>query len=153
MKLRIMMAVLALTPPATTPADARRAPATRVATIPLVIQTAHGRRKLDVEVARTAEQQRRGLMFRTSLPPHGGMIFPMEPPRLATFWMKNTLIPLDMIFIRADGTIARIAENVTPESLALVDSGEPVSAVLEIAGGRAAAWKIGAGDRVSWAGR
>jgi len=76
-------------------------------------------------------------MYRTSLPKHGGMIFPMASPRWASFWMKNTLIPLDMIFIRADGHIARIAANTVPESLNTVESGEPVIAVLEIIGGGA----------------
>jgi len=66
------------------------------------------------------------------------------------FWMKNTLVPLDMIFIRADGTIVRIAAQTVPLSLESVGSGEPVAAVLEIAGGRAAELGIRAGDRVSW---
>src|SRR5690606_7146651 len=105
-----------------------------------------------VEVARTQEEQARGLMFRTSLPEDGGMIFPFDPPRPAGFWMKNTVIPLDMIFIRADGSIARIAEQTVPYSLQSVDSGEPVAAVLELAGGKAAAMGIAEGDLVSWAG-
>ena len=77
------------------------------------------------------------------------MIFPFPQPRMASFWMRNTLIPLDMIFIRADGTIARIAAKTVPHSLEPVSSGEPVAAVLEIAGGRAAELGIGEGDRVS----
>ena len=89
-------------------------------------------------------------MFRTSLPGNGGMIFPMDPPRPVSFWMKNTPLPLDMIFIRADGTIARIAAETVPYSLDIVESGEPVAAVLEIAGGGAAAAGIEEGDRVSW---
>ena len=74
----------------------------------------------------------------------------MDPPRPASFWMKNTVIPLDMIFVRPDGTIARIAADTVPYSLDPVDSGEPVSAVLEIAGGRAAELGIAEGDKVSW---
>jgi uncharacterized membrane protein (UPF0127 family) len=66
--------------------------------------------------------------------------------------MKNTVIPLDMIFIRTDGSIARIAENTVPYSLDLVESGEPVAAVLEIAGGAAAEAGVAEGDRVSWPG-
>nr|WP_047169377.1 DUF192 domain-containing protein [Sphingomonas sp. Y57] len=120
------------------------------ATVPLTIQTARGRLDYAVEVAATPQEQARGLMYRTSLPERGGMIFPMKPPREASFWMKNTYIPLDMIFIRADGTIARIAANTVPEDLTPVESGEPVAAVLEIAGGGAAANGIAEGDKVEW---
>jgi uncharacterized membrane protein (UPF0127 family) len=106
--------------------------------------------KFIVEVARTPEQQAQGLMFRQSLAPNSGMIFLNEAPRPASFWMKNTLIPLDIIFIRPDGTIARIAENTVPLSLDPVPSLEPVSAVLEIAGGRASQLRIKPGDKVRW---
>lgn len=126
--------------------------AVHAATVPLAIHTAGGMRKFRVEVARTEAEQERGLMFRTELAADGGMIFPFQPPRPATFWMKNTPLPLDMIFIRADGTIARIAAQTAPFSLDLVESGEPVAAVLEIRGGRAAAAGIREGDRVSWPG-
>ena len=144
------LALLAVAPLAASSAVAR--PARHdAATIPLTIATAHRVRHFNVEVARTDAEQQRGLMFRRSLPPRGGMIFPMRPARLASFWMKNTLIPLDIIFIRADGTIVRIA-NATPLSLDLVDSGEPVAAVLEIGGGRAAMLGIHADDKVSWRG-
>ncbi|KQX21687.1 MULTISPECIES: DUF192 domain-containing protein [unclassified Sphingomonas] len=123
------------------------------ATVPLTIRTASGTRSYAVEVASTPQEQARGLMYRTSLPDHGGMIFPMVPPRDASFWMKNTYIPLDMIFIRADGTIARIAANTVPEDLTPVPSGEPVAAVLEIVGGGAAADGIAEGDVVEWKNR
>ncbi len=118
--------------------------------VALEIKTAAGVRTFKVEVARTPEQQERGLMFRTSLPDDGGMIFPIAVPREASFWMKNTVIPLDMIFIRSDGTIARIADNTIPYDLTPVSSGEPVTAVLELAGGKAAALGIAEGDRVIW---
>lgn len=117
---------------------------------PLTIETKRGPRTFRVEIARTGEEQARGLMFRTSLPDRGGMIFPMAPPRPATFWMKNTPLPLDIIFIRADGTIARIAARTTPYSLDLIESGEPVAAVLEIIGGGAEAAGIAEGDKVIW---
>ncbi len=120
------------------------------ATIPLTIRSQATSHKFDVEVARTEAEQERGLMFRKSLPKNGGMIFPMEPPRSASFWMKNTVIPLDMIFIRPDGSIARIAADTVPYALDPVDSGEPVGAVLEIAGGRAAALGIAEDDVVTW---
>jgi uncharacterized membrane protein (UPF0127 family) len=89
-------------------------------------------------------------MHRQSLAPDRGMIFPYDQPRPASFWMKNTLIPLDMIFVRSDGTIARIAAETVPLSLEPVPSLEPVAAVLEIAGGRAAELGIQPGDRVRW---
>ncbi len=121
--------------------------------VPLSIASANGRHDFKVEVARTPEQQERGLMFRSNLAPDAGMIFPMEPPRSASFWMKNTVIPLDLIFIRPDGSIARIAADAVPYSLSPIDSGEPVSAVLEIAGGRAAALGIAEDDKVTWTGK
>jgi uncharacterized membrane protein (UPF0127 family) len=116
----------------------------------LTIRTRNGERRFTVEVARTPEQQAQGLMHRQSLAPDAGMIFPYDPPQQAAFWMKNTVIPLDMIFIRPDGTIAQIAANTVPYSLDPVPSLEPVAAVLEIAGGRAGELGIAVGDRVSW---
>jgi uncharacterized membrane protein (UPF0127 family) len=121
--------------------------------VPLDIVTARATLHFKVEVALTPQDQERGLMFRTSLPERGGMIFPMKPSRWATFWMKNTLIPLDIIFIREDGHIARIAANAAPESLDLIESGEPVASVLEIIGGGAAAAGIAPGDEVRWPNR
>ena len=90
-------------------------------------------------------------MFVTALEPNEGMIFPYDPPQPVAFWMRNTLIPLDMIFIRQDGSIARISTAV-PHSEAMMPSGEPVAAVLEIAGGRAAELGISEGDKVEWGG-
>ena len=119
--------------------------------VPLTIRSLSRTHRFTVEVARTPEEQATGLMNRQSLAPDRGMLFPYEPPRSTSFWMKNTLIPLDMIFIRPDGTIARIAANTVPLSLEPVPSLEPVAAVLEIAGGRAAELGIGEGDRVEWA--
>lgn len=136
------------------PAGARDAAAGEAAaTVPLNIVTKGGKIAFQVEVARTPEEQARGLMYRTSLAEDRGMIFPMTPPRFASFWMKNTYIPLDLIFIRTDGSIARIAANAVPEDLSPISSGEPVAAVLEIAGGGAARHGIVEGDRVSWVGR
>jgi len=116
--------------------------------VPLTIHSTTGDHRFTVEVAATPGQQETGLMFRRSLAGDRGMIFPYDPPQDVAFWMKNTLIPLDMVFIRADGTIARIAANTVPESLEPVPSGEPVAAVLEIRGGRAAELGIREGDRV-----
>ncbi|RVT92538.1 DUF192 domain-containing protein [Sphingomonas crocodyli] len=150
LRFRIAVALACATLAACAPTATTAAKADAKAAVPLTIKTATGERHFLVEVARTFEEQERGLMFRTSLPPQGGMIFPMVPNRVATFWMKNTLIQLDMIFIRADGTIARIA-TAQPETLDTVDSGEPVAAVLEIVGGGAAKAGIAEGDRVIWA--
>jgi uncharacterized membrane protein (UPF0127 family) len=118
--------------------------------VPLSIESSGKIHRFIVEIAETGEQQAQGLMFRKSLAPDRGMVFPRDPPGDASFWMKNTLIPLDIIFIRPDGTIARIAENTVPMSLDPVPSLEPVGAVLEIAGGRSAELGIRAGDKVRW---
>lgn len=139
-------------------AGGSKAQADAAATVPVTVTGAGGTHRFDVELADTAAEQERGLMFRTDLRPNGGMLFapyPPDggPPREASFWMRNTPSPLDIIFIRADGTIARIAENTVPFSEAPVPSGEPVAAVLEIPGGRAAELGIAEGDRVNWPGR
>jgi uncharacterized protein len=117
----------------------------------LTIKTASGAAHIfTVEVARTREEQARGLMFRESLAPDRGMIFPYDPPQTASFWMHNTFIPLDMVFIRKDGTIAQIAANTEPNSDLPIASGEAVAAVLEIGGGETQKRNIGEGDHVSW---
>ncbi len=127
----------------------------QVATVPVTITSAQGKHRFEVEAARTTAEQAQGLMYRTDLKPDGGMLFAPYPPegggpREASFWMKNTPTPLDILFIRADGTIARIAENTVPFSEAAVPSGEPVAAVLELVGGRSAELGISEGDSVSW---
>lgn len=123
------------------------------AAIPLTISMAGKQHRFRVEVARTEAEQEKGLMFRTELPADGGMLFPFAKPKLASFWMKNTLIPLDMIFVRADGSIDRIAENTIPESLEPVVSGGEVAAVLELAGGTATRLGLDESARVSWTDR
>jgi uncharacterized membrane protein (UPF0127 family) len=133
----------------TPPAPAARSSA-GLEQVPLTIESSGKTHRFIVEVAETGEQQAQGLMHRQSLAPDRGMVFPRDPPGDASFWMKNTLIPLDIIFIRTDGTIARIAENTVPMSLDPVPSLEPVGAVLEIAGGRSAQLGIKAGDKVRW---
>ena len=119
--------------------------------VPLTIRSASGTHRFTVEIARTDDQQQHGMMFRTELAPDRGMLFPYNPPQRVGFWMKNTLIPLDIIFIRSDGTIVRITTAV-PHSETPVPSGEPVAAVLEIAGGRAAQLGIKEGDIAQWRG-
>jgi len=117
--------------------------------VPLVIRSGGKAHRFTVEVAASPAEQQTGMMFRTSLAPDRGMLFPYAPPQPVGFWMRNTLIPLDMVFIRADGTIARIATAV-PHSLEQVWSYEPVVAVLEIAGSRSAELGISEGDRVDY---
>lgn len=118
--------------------------------VPLTIISGNKTHKFTAEVAKSQQEQARGLMFRNNLAPDAGMIFPFESNRMASFWMKNTVIPLDIIFVRSDGTIESIAANTTPYSLDPVASGEPVAAVLELAGGRAAELAIKPGDQVRW---
>ena len=130
-------------------ATAAKAP---VALLPLVIKSEKGPQRFTVEVAATPQQQEAGLMFRKELADDGGMLFPMDPPRTASFWMKNTLIPLDMLFIRTDGTIAFIGANTVPYSREPVSAGVPVAAVLELRGGRVAELGIKEGDLVQWGG-
>ena len=143
-------ALMGCSPQAATPAPLDRSSA-GLEQVTLTIKQQNNRQSVfTVEVARTPEEQARGLMHRQSLAPDRGMIFPYSPPQPVGFWMKNTLIPLDMIFIRQDGTIASIAENTVPLSLEMVPSVEPVVAVLEIAGGRSAQLGIKAGDKVDW---
>jgi hypothetical protein len=115
----------------------------------LVIVTRDGlRHAFNVEMATTSQQQRVGEMFRTRVPPDGGMLFDWGVPRPSPMWMQNTLVPLDMLFINPDGTIRHIAENTVPESLAAIDSGGPVRAALEVAAGTAARLNIRVGDKV-----
>jgi len=118
--------------------------------VPLTVQSDGRTHRFTVEVARTVEAQATGLMNRSSLAPDRGMVFPFDAPRQASFWMKNTLIPLDIIFVRADGSIANVEANTVPLSLQPVYSEGPVAAVLEIAGGRAAELGIKPGDKVKW---
>lgn len=119
-------------------------------TMPVAISAAGKVHRFNIEVARTPAEQARGLMFRTAIAPDGGMIFPLDPPRAASFWMKNCPVPQDWLFIRADGSIARLVENTVPYSLEPVGVDEPVAAVLEIAGGRAAELGITADAKVTW---
>ena len=117
--------------------------------MPLTIRSATGIHHFHVQIAATPDEQERGLMFYKSLGPDQGMIFPYDPPQDISFWMKNTLIPLDIIFVRADGTIARITKAKALDETPL-PAGEPVGAVLEIRGGRAAELGIKPGDKVEW---
>ena len=115
---------------------------------PLTIVGGSGRHAFQVEVARNDADRVQGLMYRRNLAPDRGMLFDFARVQPISMWMQNTYIPLDMIFIRPDGSIARIAENAEPLSTRTIPSGEPVLAVLEVPGGTAARLGLKAGDRV-----
>jgi uncharacterized membrane protein (UPF0127 family) len=104
----------------------------------------------DVWVADTPERGEQGLMFVRDLPPERGMVFPFTPPRVVSFWMKNTYIELDMLFIAADGRVVKVIERAPPLRLDLLSSGVPVAAVLELRGGEAGLLGLRVGDQVSW---
>src|SRR5215472_4733843 len=137
------LSLLSLPPPAS-PASAQDLQS-------LEIASKTGVHVFGVELAVTPEEQAKGLMFRRQLPEKQGMLFDFHREQPTAFWMKNTYIPLDMIFIRADGRILRIAENTKPLSEDLVPSGGPVRAVLEVVGGTAKKLGIAPGDRVGHA--
>jgi uncharacterized protein len=115
---------------------------------PLTIETGRGPLEFRVELAATPAERARGLMFREALADDHGMLFDFGDPQPVTMWMRNTFIPLDIIFIKADGRISRIARDAQPLSDKVIDSGEPVSAVLELRGGVTAEQGIQPGDRV-----
>ena len=125
--------------------------ATHAATLrqePLEITTSKATVKFTVEIADTEATRNRGMMYRKSLAPDKGMLFDFKTPREAAFWMRNTLIPLDIIFITQDGRILTIARNAVPHSEVPIPSGGAIRGVLELAGGRAAQLGIYPGDRV-----
>lgn len=124
-------------------------PQTGLAVIPLTVTTQRGKHVFQVEVAKTIPEQERGLMFRTSMAPDHGMIFPYDGTPVS-FWMHDTILPLDIIFIGTDHRILNIAANAKPYSDTPIPSAGPVSGVLEINGGRAAQLGIKPGDRVTW---
>jgi uncharacterized membrane protein (UPF0127 family) len=115
---------------------------------PLTIETAAGPRNFTVEIADNDLTRERGLMFRTALAADRGMLFDFLEPQETSFWMKNTLIPLDMLFVRADGVITNIKADAKPGDLTPIPSDGPIRAVIEIAGGGAARLGIKPGDHV-----
>ncbi|MFN4113163.1 MAG: DUF192 domain-containing protein [Sphingomonadaceae bacterium] len=125
-------------------------PVSGLKVIPLAVASGSKRHAFTVELAETLPQQQRGLMFRTELGPDEGMIFPYRYPQILGFWMKNTPLPLDIIFIDEDRRIINIAARTTPYSLDSVYSERPAIAVLELIGGRAEELGIRPGDKVEW---
>ena len=118
--------------------------------IDLTVTHQHRQHRFRVEVASTPEAQERGLMFRKAMGADEGMIFPMPSGQPASFWMKNTVLPLDIIFIDLDGRISNIAANARPYDETPLYSVGAVSGVLELNGGRAAQLGIEPGDTVKW---
>ena len=118
--------------------------------IPLVLETRTGVHQYRAEVAATPDQQAAGLMFRTRMGAAEGMIFPFSPPRQASFWMENTILPLDLVFIDTNGRVQNIAANAKPYSRDLIPSDGVVQAVLELNAGEAARIGLKPGDRVRY---
>ncbi|MDX2099666.1 MAG: DUF192 domain-containing protein [Leptolyngbyaceae cyanobacterium bins.59] len=119
--------------------------------LPISALTKLGGRTIRLEVALTPQQQAMGLMYRTSMPEDTGMLFPFQPPRVVSFWMKNVVINLDMVFIR-NGQIRAIAANVPPcktEPCPMYGPSEAIDQVIELRGGRAAELGLKVGDRVT----
>jgi uncharacterized protein len=150
MNRRTVLALLALSPAAAlAQSNEPTGPQPELPKQQIVIVTKDGQRHVfNVEVAVTPMQQETGLMFRKSVPPDGGMLFQWDTPKQSEMWMKNTLVPLDMVFIAADGTIDSIAEDTVPQSLGIIASHGSVLATLELAGGTTARLGITVGDKV-----
>lgn len=125
-------------------------PVSGLEVVPLTVISGQDRHDFRVEVARSVEQQRQGLMYREELGPNEGMIFPYKTPAMQGFWMRNTPLPLDIIFVGPDGRIINIAANTQPFSDQSVYSEGAANLVLEIPGGRAAELGIEPGDLVEW---
>jgi uncharacterized membrane protein (UPF0127 family) len=115
---------------------------------PLSIETASGRHAFQVEVAKDGAMREQGLMYRRSLDPDRGMLFDFGAEEPVSMWMQNTYVPLDMVFIRADGTVHRVEEHTTPLSTRTIDSGVDVRYVLEVPAGTAARIGITRGSKV-----
>ena len=147
--MRALRFAAALLLPAIAGFAATAAPARAAAQDTLEIVSSSGVHAFAVELATNDAERERGLMYRKELPEGHGMLFDFQIEQPVAFWMHNTYIPLDMIFIAGDGHIAHIAENAKPLSDALIPSGGPILAVLEVIAGTARKFSIAVGDRVS----
>src|SRR6202790_2702961 len=116
---------------------------------PLEIVTKNGVQVFSVEMATTEQEKETGLMYRKAMPDGKGMLFDFSPEQQISMWMKNTYISLDMIFIRADGRLLRVAENTEPLSTRIIPSGGLAKGVLEVIAGTAKKYGIEPGDRVA----
>lgn len=133
------------------PAHGQDAAQPTLETSPLTVVSGETRHDFTVELAQTPEQIATGMMFRTEMARDMGMLFDLGQPRRVSFYMKNTLIPLDLLFMDSDGRILAIAENAVPGSLRLIDPGVQVKAVLELNGGQVEELDIAPGDTVEHA--
>ncbi len=113
-----------------------------------IVTEAGEEHRFDIELAVDPKQQAQGLMFRRQMAADAGMLFVYRPSREAVMWMKNTFLPLDMLFIAADGEIVKIVERTVPQSLKTISSGEQITGVLELNGGTVSRLGIKVGDRV-----
>ena len=159
MTMRSVIAAIFMGLAACSPSSGGAAPAQASSTVHPVsglqvidVTVASGKKKhrFRVELAAGPRDQMKGLMFRTEMGANEGMLFPMNPPRMASFWMRNTVIPLDLLFVGPDGRILNIAANAVPYDESKLVSAGPVKAVLELNGGRAAQLGIKPGDKVEW---
>lgn len=144
--MRLVLAILGLLLFAPAPAGA--AAPRGLAVEKIVIETQGGPRLFRVEIAADEASRMRGLMHRTRLARDAGMLFDFKTPLMTAFWMKDTPLPLDMLFVRADGTISTVAANAVPNSTAEIASAEPIQVVIEIGGGLARRLGIAPGDKV-----
>ncbi|MDH3475594.1 MAG: DUF192 domain-containing protein [Rhodospirillales bacterium] len=148
-RLSFLCLVLVLAPLAAGPAALAQSGLATFETDELVIETQDGARHgFEVELALDPQQQAQGLMFRRDLASDAGMLFVYRPVRVVSMWMRNTVIPLDMIFIGEDGRIEKIVERTVPMSLKTISSDRPVRGVLELNGGTADRMRFAPGDRV-----
>ena len=138
--------------PSPTPAaQASVHPVSGLEVVPLTVTTPGGKaHAFRVEVARTPQEQSRGLMFRTEMEADEGMLFPYQQPQMLSFWMRNTVLSLDLIFIGPDRRVINVAANAVPYSEESIPSDAPATAVLELTAGRAEALGIVPGSKVDW---
>jgi uncharacterized membrane protein (UPF0127 family) len=130
------------------PAFAQNVAQPKLRTTPLVIETSTGAHRFTVEMALSESERAYGLMFRENLGADEGMLFYFPSDQAVSMWMKNTPLALDMIFIGADGTVAKIVENTVPQSQTIISSVLPVRAVLEVKAGTARRMQIKPGNAV-----
>ncbi|MGE0595204.1 MAG: DUF192 domain-containing protein [Hyphomonadaceae bacterium] len=144
----LVLAIAACAQPAATAQPAAPAPQAQAQYETVIVDTQGGPVSFEVEIADTSAERARGLMFRETMPSYRGMLFDFQNPQPVSFWMRNTILSLDIIFIGTDGRILNIAERTTPYSEAGIPSDGPVRGVLEIGAGRAEEFGIRPGDRV-----
>jgi uncharacterized membrane protein (UPF0127 family) len=152
--LPLLLVVPACSPQAAAPApSAQRTgthPVSGLQVIPLTITSLGRTHRFQVELAQAPQDQARGLMFRTEMGPNEGMLFPYDPPRVLSFWMKNTVLSLDLVFIGPDRRVINVEANAVPYSEASITSDAPAIATLELNAGRAKELGIVPGARVDW---